>query len=198
MAFWVELPVADMRRYLPYLQQRAATAGVTMEVEPIASMAEAARLAPVVVNCTGAAARHFASDPSVTSVKGQHVIVRNPGIDTFCFEGGAVGSWTGIFPHRDRVVLGGIERPDDWDLQPDVAATAEIVARCVAVEPRLAGAEVLAVEVGLRPQRPSARVEVEFVGGTAVLHNYGHGGVGVMHSWGSAAEVLGLMDAQTF
>lgn len=48
---------------------------------------------------------------------------------------------------------------------------------------------------GLRPYRPSGfRVEREQVGGTTVVHNYGHGGGGITLSWGTAklATDLGL------
>jgi D-amino-acid oxidase len=50
--------------------------------------------------------------------------------------------------------------------------------------------------VGLRPVRPSVRLEAEALGGgRRLLHNYGHGGAGVTLSWGCAldvtAEVLG-------
>jgi D-amino-acid oxidase len=48
---------------------------------------------------------------------------------------------------------------------------------------------VLGVEVGLRPGRPAPRLERE----GDVVHNYGHGGVGVTVSWGCAAEALELI-----
>jgi len=66
----------------------------------------------------------------------------------------------------------------------------EILARAIAVEPRLAGARVLGREVGWRPVRPAPRVEVDDRG---VVHAYGHGGVGVTVSWGVADEVVGLV-----
>ena len=96
-------------------------------------------------------------------------------------------------PHRERVVLGGNASPNDWNLEPDPAQTGEILRRCIAVEPRLSGARVLRVEVGLRPARPSIRVEQQLIGKSRVIHNYGHGGVGVSMSWGCAATVRSLI-----
>ena len=58
------------------------------------------------------------------------------------------------------------------------------------IEPRLAGARVLRHKVGLRPARPSVRLER--VGD--VVHCYGHGGCGVTVSWGCADDVVGLVD----
>jgi len=44
--------------------------------------------------------------------------------------------------------------------------------------------------VGLRPYRPSVRLEAEALPGGGVLwHNYGHGGAGVTLSWGCAREI---------
>ena len=48
--------------------------------------------------------------------------------------------------------------------------------------------------VGLRPTRPNVRVEMDEVQGTAVIHNYGHGGAGVTLSWGCANAVVELVN----
>ena len=77
---------------------------------------------------------------------------------------------------------------------PDAATTARILADAVRLEPRLAGAEVRTVQVGLRPGRPWVRVATERINGGWVVHNYGHGGSGYTLSWGCAAEVLRLVD----
>ena len=60
-----------------------------------------------------------------------------------------------------------------------------------ALVPELAGARVLQHRVGLRPVRPSVRVER--VGD--VVHCYGQGGAGVTLSWGCADEVARLAEA---
>jgi|SRR5580704_7923258 D-amino-acid oxidase len=75
---------------------------------------------------------------------------------------------------------------------PDLDLAAAIIARCAAIEPRLRGAAVIGHRVGLRPTRPEIRVEAEQVGGSLLIHNYGHGGAGVTVSWGCAAEVATL------
>ena len=61
--------------------------------------------------------------------------------------------------------------------------------------PELADAEVLGHRVGLRPARPTVRLEPEKLStGHKVIHCYGHGGSGVTISWGCADEVLSLLD----
>ncbi|MFI2652327.1 FAD-dependent oxidoreductase [Micromonospora fulviviridis] len=191
--FWAELPFADMPRYLAYLTDRLRAAGGQVQVRPVTALADAAAEAPVVVNCTGVAAAGLAGDDSVRPVKGQHVLVANPGLTEFFYEGGAAEHWCCFFPHGDRVVLGGVALPDDRDPTPDPALAERILARCAEVEPRLAGARVLRHEVGFRPVRPSVRLEEEPLGGARCVHNYGHGAVGVTLSWGCAREVAALV-----
>jgi D-amino-acid oxidase len=187
--FWAELPFADMPRYIDYLLTRLEAVGGRVEHHPVASLTEAAAVAPIVVNCTGVWARDLVPDPQVRPVKGQHVVVENPGMDTFLFEGGATSSWVGFFPYEDHVLLGGVALEDDWDLTADPRISEQILTRCIAVEPRLADARVLGIQVGLRPVRPSVRLDEQPLGSARCIHCYGHGGAGVSLSWGCAREV---------
>jgi D-amino-acid oxidase len=193
VAFWISSLLADMPVYLDYLVDRFIAAGGDIDYRPVASLEEAAAEALVVVNCSGVYARHLAGDRHVHPVRGQHVVVENPGIDDFFFEGGAESAWTGYMPHRERVVLGGTAAAGDWSLTPDPGQTQQILRRCAAVEPRLARARVIEVGVGLRPGRPAIRLESESVGRTRLIHNYGHGGVGVSLSWGCARDVTEMI-----
>lgn len=65
---------------------------------------------------------------------------------------------------------------------------------------RVARDRVLRTVVGLRPfRRPGFRVEAERLDGRVLVHNYGHGGAGVMLSWGTAemaAELLQGVEAE--
>ncbi|WP_262014496.1 FAD-dependent oxidoreductase [Micromonospora sp. Mcm103] len=190
-AFTVRLPLVDMPVYLAYLQQRFLDAGGELRTEPVASLDEAATVAPVVVNCTGLAARALTGDDELYPVRGPKIVVRNPGIERFFLEAPMTPTWASIFPHGDHVVLGGAQRRSD-DTTPDPDEERDIVARCAAIEPALAGAEVLAHTVGLRPGRPAPRVESERRGDALVVHNYGHAGNGVMLSWGCARDAAAL------
>jgi D-amino-acid oxidase len=103
---------------------------------------------------------------------------------------------TYLLPHRDVVVLGGTADEERWDKSPDATVAAGIIARCVEIEPRLKGLDILAHRVGIRPARSRVRAERVSLDGhrAAVLHNYGHGGAGVSISWGCARYVVGLLD----
>jgi D-amino-acid oxidase len=196
--------------YLDYLAGRLRRAGGQLTVAPLDSLAQAVRhaAAPVIVNCTGAGARDFVPDPSVSPVRGQVVIAENPGITEFFIgDGDESHELTYVFPHQGRVVLGGTEIQDDWSLEPRPATAERIMADCAAVDPRLGTARILEHRVGLRPARPRVRLEAEHAGGDGggpdrgpdrgtgrlVVHNYGHGGGGVTLSWGCAREAARLV-----
>ena len=180
-----------MTVYLRYLLNRFADSGGEVEVAAVDSLAEAAADAPVVVNCTGIGARDLVPDRDLVPVRGQAVIVANPGItDFFIGQPDATAELVYMFPHGDTVLLGGTEQPGDWNLDPDPAVTWRILADCTVVDPRLAGAEIVAQRVGLRPVRPRVRLDCERHGpGRLLVHNYGHGGAGVTLSWGCARDI---------
>ncbi|MFG1795320.1 FAD-dependent oxidoreductase [Nocardia sp. NPDC049149] len=186
-------PMIDLPRYLRYLTDRLAAANVEIEQRTVRDLTEATAAAPVVVNCTGVAAGALVGDADVQPVRGQHVIVRNPGITDFYAEMVSNPEWTAFFPHGDRLILGGARHEGRWDMAPDMDLAERILSRAIKVEPRLADAEVIGHEVGLRPGRTAARLDEERIDDTRVVHNYGHDGKGVSLSWGSAREVVDLL-----
>jgi D-amino-acid oxidase len=191
--FWASLPLVDMTRYLPYLTERLAAAGGEIQLRPVRTLDEAAPEAPLLANCTGIGARDLVPDPTTHPVRGQHVVVANPGLETFFLEAPIGPSWAAYLPHGGRVVLGGVAGTDDWNTEPDPATAAAILRRCADIEPRLARAEVVAHTAGLRPARPRVRLEAVEIGGIRCVHNYGHGGSGVALSWATAREAADLL-----
>lgn len=192
-AFELDAPLIDMSRYLEYLQERLQHAGAAVVRRRVDSLAEAAAHAPVIVNCTGLGARELTGDSSMEPVRGQHVVVENPGLEDFFMEDRGPREWACWFPHGKRVVLGGVAQPGISDPAPDPEVSAGILERCAVLEPRLAGVRVLEEQVGLRPSRPSVRLEAELLHGARCVHNYGHGRSGVSLSWGCAGDVARLL-----
>ncbi|HEY0933585.1 MAG TPA: FAD-dependent oxidoreductase [Trebonia sp.] len=182
-------PAVNMPVYLEYLLGRYEKLGGTVTAGTVTSLDAVA--APVVVNCTGIGARTLVPDQELVPVRGQVVVVENPGLAEFYIDHGTRGDeYVYVFPHGDTVVLGGTAHADasDWAPRPEVAA--RIVRETAAVFPALRGARVVAERVGLRPCRPEVRLEAETrPGGRVLWHNYGHGGAGVTLSWGCAAEI---------
>ena len=160
------------------------------------SLTELAGQAPLLANCAGLGARELVPDPSVHPVRGQQVILDNPGLEEFFIEAPFGAAWTAYWPYPDHVVLGGTLSEDDENLEPTPALAKEILRRCIEVEPRLRHAQVRRHQVGLRPGRSSVRLEAEQVGKSRCVHNYGHGGSGVTLSWGCAREAAALLTDQ--
>jgi D-amino-acid oxidase len=186
-------PLIDMPTYLTYLRQRLADSGGQIRARRVAALTEAVGETDVVVNCAGIGARGLVPDPDLFPIRGQLVVVENPGITEFFSEDtGSSPDLLHYYPHGETVVLGGTAQPDSWNSEPDPETAAAIVRRCVEVEPRLRNARIIAHRVGLRPTRAQVRVDSQDLDGTRIIHNYGHGGAGVTLSWGCAINATTL------
>jgi D-amino-acid oxidase len=193
-------PVIDMSIYLPYLQHRFTAAGGRIMERSATNLDEAFAQCPVVVNCAGLGARELVGDTLLYAALGQVVRIRSQsGIRRAVLDDYGPNKVAYIVPRVHDIVLGGIDEDRNEDTQPDPEATASILRRCANLLPELSSLpeeDILAVVCGLRPARPSVRLERENVRpGNWVVHNYGHGGAGVTLSWGCAAEVVELIEA---
>ena len=127
-------------------------------------------------------------------IRGQIVLVSNPGLERFVLDEENPEGVTYVIPRSEDCILGGTAEEGEWDTEPDPETAAGIWRRCTALEPRLAGAEILEHKVGLRPGRPEIRLEREEAAhGPPRVHNYGHGGSRITLSWGCAEEALRLV-----
>ncbi|MFJ6895282.1 FAD-dependent oxidoreductase [Streptomyces hokutonensis] len=189
---WARLPLIDMSTHLPWLRERFLRAGGTVEEASVTDLTEVP--APVVVNCTGLDSLDLVPDRSMRPVRGQLVVVENPGITTwFTSVDHSADTSTYFFPQPGGLILGGTAEDGAWSMTPDPATAEAIVARCAAIRPEIADARVLEHRVGLRPTRPAVRLERQVLrGGRVLVHNYGHGGAGITVAWGCAEEAAEL------
>jgi len=181
-------PVLEMPTYLRWLTTRVEELGGSLTRMALPALPDRAE---VVVDAGGLGARLLARDPSVVPVRGQVVHLEQVGIDRWWLDDAGP---TYVVPRARDVVVGGTEERGAWDRTPDAATAEELVRRATALVPQLRGARVLGHRVGLRPARPTVRLEETVTpSGTRVVHCYGHGGAGVTVSWGCAAEVAALV-----
>jgi D-amino-acid oxidase len=184
------VPLIDAPMYLDFLLERLRVAGGRIRTGHIATLADAAAIAPRVVNATGIGARTLVPDEELYPTRGQLLVVENPGITQwFSEDTGTSPQMTYWFPHRSTLALGGQAAAGGWSYEPDPAVAQGILERCAAIEPAIADARILEHRVGLRPTRPSIRLEPESVDKAVIVHCYGHGGGGVTLSWGVAEDV---------
>jgi D-amino-acid oxidase len=180
-------PVVDMSVHLPWLAERLRALGGSVERRAIGSLDELHTDA--VVNCAGLGARELAGDGTLTAVRGQIVRVAAPAVTEWLVDQRDPERLVYVVPRERDVVLGGTAQEGDEDPEPDPATTEAIRARCAEMVPAVRGAPIVSVAVGLRPARPSVRLEAE----ERLVHCYGHGGAGVTLAWGCAVEVAALL-----
>ncbi|XP_055936523.1 D-aspartate oxidase-like [Argiope bruennichi] len=183
----------ECTKFLPVLMKRIQKKGGRFIEKKIHNFSELAGSYDVVINCTGLGSRNLVPDPEVTPIRGQVMKVRAPWIK-HCI---VIDPDYYIIPNSDETTLGGTRQKDDWNLEVSPEDRQRIWENCTDVMPCLKEARILRDWVGLRPYRPTPRIERESIktkkGNLEVIHNYGHGGCGVMLSWGCAYHVLGLL-----
>jgi len=177
-------PVIEMPVYLRWLSVRVESLGGTITRMNLSALPVGDAL---VVNASGIGARLLGGDQAVHPVRGQVVLVEQVGVDRWWIDSEAPSY---VVPRSRDIVLGGTAIEGEWSRTPDPATAGSILERAAQIEPRLAGARILRHKVGLRPGRPTVRLERE----GDVIHCYGHGGCGVTVSWGCADDVVGLAD----
>ncbi len=193
------LPLIDMPVHLGWLRERFLAAGGVVEKRSVEDLAEAAGPdgADVVVNCTGLGARDLVPDPAVRPVRGQLVVVENPGITTwFTSAGHGDATTTYFFPQPGGLILGGTAEEDEWSLVTRSGGGRR--RSCGAVR----GAAGDRRGAGARPPDRAAAHPGRRYGwsvnccpaGRLLVHNYGHGGAGMTVAWGCAQDAAGLCE----
>jgi D-amino-acid oxidase len=185
------LPVVDMGRYLPWLAGRCREARVAFAQRRVERLAEVG--GDVVVLAAGLRSGELADDPTGVPVQGQVVRLADPGLTGWVLDEDDPAGLTYVVPRGDDVVCGGTAVEGATGTEPDPAVEAAVLARVYALVPQLRGAAVRSRAVGLRPGRPTVRLERLEVDGRPVVTCYGHGGAGVTLSWGCADDVASLV-----
>ncbi|MEN8373965.1 MAG: FAD-dependent oxidoreductase [Gemmatimonadota bacterium] len=192
-AYDVRVPLVDTSVHMRWLMGRAAALGVAVSRAAVADLDDLFGAAALVVNCAGVDAGPLAGDASVTPIRGQVVrLAPVNGVRTALVDEAGPLGLTYIIPRPRDIVVGGTADAGAWNAEPDPAVASAILARACVLEPRLAGARVLGHAVGLRPGRPTVRLELERRLSGPVIHNYGHGGSGFTLAWGCADDVTAL------
>ena len=187
------LPLIVTPKYLAWLRAEVERLGVRFESRTIAGIDDLdADLAIVAAGLRGG--ELLGDDTSVYPVRGQVVRMSNPQLTDWVTDVDDPSRVTYVFPREDDVIVGGVSTAGDWNLEIDPADEEGILARAFALVPELKGQEILSRAVGLRPARPTIRLEHVAGHAVPVIAAYGHGGAGVTLSWGTAERVLQLVD----
>lgn len=194
--FFYTTVMLEPQMYLQWLMKRFQRRGGRLKKQFVSNLKELAVDYDVIVNCTGVGACHLVNDSSVQPVRGQVIRVQASWIKHFII---CIGKEeiSYVLPSANYVVMGGVENKANWNTEMNETDKKRIWDNCTKYIPSLTEAVIDSDCVGLRPSRPSVRLQVEnstFNGKiTPVIHNYGHGGGGVTLHWGCAEEVSHLV-----
>ncbi|KAL4237495.1 hypothetical protein ACF0H5_002210 [Mactra antiquata] len=194
--YQVTTVITDTSKFLPWLMRRFKDNGGTVENRTVQSFQEFVGKYDIVMNCSGFRARELCNDKKVYPIKGHLLRIKAPWIKYWVYtEDGAY-----FVPSQDAVAIGGIRQKDNYSLTADPKERAGILERCYKLWPSLKGAPIINEWVDLRPHRDPLRLETETMsfsnGSLKVVHNYGHGALGITLCWGTGLSAARMASAE--
>lgn len=202
-------PVVCMSRYMPWLTRAVSSLPhVTMCQATVKSVMDVLSRkrevgASIVVNCLGLGSREVFQDSNMLGTKGRLVYALCPGLSqrfslAFVSIEDDPGGLTYMIPQVDGVVaMAGTAEPEATAETHAAEEEEGIVRRCTRAFACLRDKPLVVVGswMGIRPRRKGGiRLEIERLNNDIIIHNYGHGGSGVIMSWGTATEVASLAE----
>jgi D-amino-acid oxidase len=197
-------PHVDMLRFLPWLRVRVVELGGSLVSRPIASFDELFALGHrCIVNCTGFGAAALTHDPLLRPMHGQVLHAPNDiGLECSLHDDAPGGLVAYIFRLSDRLVIGstfdqGREHAgtDEQSLRAILGRARELLRLVGHPRWRDLGRTILQARAAHRPARgrdatfEDIRLEVELLeSGRRIVHNYGHGRMGVTLAWATGAD----------
>lgn len=193
----------DPIRYLPVLTQRYKAKGGKIIRRRFHTIDDVLNIRETVIfNCLGMGAKYIFGDPLLQPVKG--VCLRMRPIADLHWVVAAAPDF--IIAPRGPETYVGASYITEWKTEHATEAEqAYILNNAIKIMETPGTAfslvpgtirkeDVFDVRVGFRPVRSQGpRVEKEIIGSKTIIHNYGHGGNGVILSWGTAAYALTLL-----
>ncbi|XP_048582459.1 D-amino-acid oxidase [Nematostella vectensis] len=219
VSFWV--PVINSPSYMMWLYQQCQQLGVKYVraslqgtlLSQLNSLMTSYN-ADFVINCTGLAAKELATDDKVYPVRGALINVPSDALNIdyrlahgFKTEYGgrpgenaAIGR-PSILPHHNNDPsmgsLGVFYQSHEYNTNLSLShpLVKKFLQQCIAMYPPVGSIKEkdMVVKVGLRPVRSGGpRVEPD-PSNPRLIHNYGHGAIGYILSWGCAKECLEMV-----
>ena len=180
--------------YLEWQLKQFEANGGTVIQKKLNSLKEIDGEYDVIVNCTGLGSKELVGDHGMYPVRGQVIVLKAPWVKhSFGVE--VADDVTYIYPREGEVLIGGTAQFGNSSKEIDPIDRSGIMSRCTSYVPSFAQTEVVDEWVGIRPGRKVVRLEIEDLSAdTAVVHNYGHTGQGLVYSIGCARDSIQLIE----
>jgi len=188
-AYEAHVPLIETQIFLPWTYSQLEAKNAVFTQQEITNLHDLTKEYDVVINCSALGARTLCNDTTVIPVRGQ-VVLLEPGFPEFIFLDNQTPAY--IVPRKDATIVGGTYEENVYDEKTEEDSLKYILKRAYSVLEGLEGRKIIGNWAGLRPFRPSVRLERE--AGTNIIHNYGHGGSGYTLAFGCAEDVVRLVD----
>lgn len=187
-AYDITVPLIETQLFLPWLQQQLVNKGVAFIEKEIHGLDELSKQYDVVINCSALGARKLCKDDAVIPVRGQVALLEPmPGMPIYLDNEKLLY----VVPRIDAVIVGGTYEEGVESELTEASTIERLLNNAYEALPELKKLRLIGSWAGLRPYRPSVRVERE--PGKNIIHNYGHGGSGFTLAFGCAQTVGGML-----
>lgn len=189
IAYEASVPLIETQLFLPWIYKQLEGSGATFKHQQIFDLHSITGEYDAIINCSALGARDLCNDKTIIPVRGQ-VVLLEPGFPDHIFLDNQTPSY--IVPRKDATIVGGTYEENVYDERTEQESLDDILRRAYSVFEGLENRKIIGNWAGLRPYRPTVRLEVEH--GTNIIHNYGHGGSGYTLAFGCAEDVVGLVE----
>ncbi len=186
-AYSVTVPLIETQIFLPYLKNHLVEAGVNFIQKEINNLDEVNNNYDYVINCSALGARKLCNDETIIPVRGQVALIETK-TDFPIYLDNEKPLY--IVPRKDAMIVGGTYEDNVYEEITEPSTIQRLLDNAYAFLPELKQQKVIGNWAGLRPYRPTVRLEKI----NNIVHNYGHGGSGFTLAFGCAEEVANMLE----
>jgi D-amino-acid oxidase len=183
----VKVPLVETQVFLPWLQNQLLQLGASIVKEKITDLYQEASSCDILINCSGLGAIQLCNDDELLPVRGQVALLAPLSQPQPIYLDNEKPMY--IVPRQDAILVGGTYEVGIASEITEPATIERLINNAIGAWPNLAKQAVIGNWAGIRPYRPTVRLEQE----GNIIHNYGHGGSGFTLAFGCAQEVVQMV-----
>jgi D-amino-acid oxidase len=188
VAYDVTVPLIETQIFLPYLKNYVTERNVKFIEREINDLDELKNEYDFIINSTALGAQKLCNDKTIIPVRGQVALIETR-TDFPIYLDNEKPLY--LVPRKDAMIVGGTYEENVYEEKTESSTIEKILSNAYEVFPELKKQKLIGSWAGLRPYRPTVRVEKE----NNIVHNYGHGGSGFTIAFGCADEVVNMLEA---